>query len=171
MAEETAPEHPSVRTLLGSTDQEILDVMEQVYRGQYEVVSSIQFCRHQDQFMGKLHEEQGQHMVRAGLCGVMVTAHFLSRGRRHPQAHSSSQARLPLAESRRKEVAKCPRGDSLMRSSWPHSRCSRSRAWEHQSQSPGHQQSSEAPPQASLRRPHRHTLPSLSRLHPYHVDE
>ena len=31
IAKEMAPEHPSVRTLLGSTDHKILDLAEQVY--------------------------------------------------------------------------------------------------------------------------------------------
>ena len=46
--------------------------------------------RHQEQFMAKLHEELGQCLVRARLCGVMGTAQSLSRGRRHSQACSSS---------------------------------------------------------------------------------
>ena len=90
MIKEMAPEHPSGRTLLESTDQEILDVFEQVYRGQYEVVPSILPHRCQDQFITKLHEELGQCLVRAGLSIVMGTAHSLYRGRRHLQAHSLS---------------------------------------------------------------------------------
>ena len=100
----------------------------------------------------------------------MGTAWFLSRGRRHWWACCSSQARSPLVVSRRKEVAKQLRGDSLMRSSWPHSR-HRSRACQYQSQSPGWQQPSKAPPQSSMRKPHRHTSPSLSPPHPTCADE
>ena len=40
MAKETAPAHPSDRTLLGSSDQEILDVTEQVYQVEYMLVPS-----------------------------------------------------------------------------------------------------------------------------------
>ena len=82
MAKERALEDPSVRTLLGSTDWEILNVAEQVYRGQYEVVPSVLLHRHQDQFMAKLHEELGQCLVRAGLWSVMGAAQSLSRERR-----------------------------------------------------------------------------------------
>ena len=135
-----ALEHPSLRTLLGSTDQEILDVAEQVYKGLYEVAPSILPCRQQDQFMAELHGELGQCLVRAGLQGVTGTAQSLSRERRHLWACSSSQARSPSVESRRKEVAKQLRGDSQMRSLWPGSRGSRSRVQQHQSQSPKHQQ-------------------------------
>ena len=35
MAKEMAPEHSSIRTLLGSTDEESLGVVEQVYWGEY----------------------------------------------------------------------------------------------------------------------------------------
>ena len=38
---ELAPEHPSMWTLLGSPDEEILKVAEQVYRGQLAVVPSV----------------------------------------------------------------------------------------------------------------------------------
>ena len=155
-----APRNPLVRTFLGSTDQEILEVAAQVYRGQYEVAPSILHCRHQDQFMAKLYEELSKHLVRVGLCGATGTAWSLSRGRRHSQTHSPSQTRSPLVDSRRKEVAKGPRGDSLIRSLWSHSRHNRIREWQHQSQSPGHQQPNETPPWASMRRPHRHTLMS-----------
>ena len=40
MAKETVPEHPSVRTLLGPTDKEILGMAEQVYQGQYVLALS-----------------------------------------------------------------------------------------------------------------------------------
>ena len=47
MAEEIVPDHPSVRTLLGSTDHEILDVAEHVHWGQYEVAPSTLPCKAQ----------------------------------------------------------------------------------------------------------------------------
>ena len=111
-AEGKALEHPSVGTLLGSTDKEILDVVEQVYRRQNKVVPSVLPHRLQDQFVARLHEELGQHLVRASLQSLMATAQSLSRRRKHLQTHSSSQARSPSAESRRKEIAKWLRGDS-----------------------------------------------------------
>ena len=67
MAKEMASDHPSVKTLIGSTDLEILDVAEHVYRGQYEVALSMLPQRLQDQFMAELYEELSKHMVKAGL--------------------------------------------------------------------------------------------------------
>ena len=64
-----SPEHPSIRTLLGSPDAEILKVAEQVYRGESAVVPSILPCRHQDECMRELHQELTKCMVRAGLQG------------------------------------------------------------------------------------------------------
>ena len=40
MAEVMAPAHPSVRTFLGSTNQEILDLAEQVYQREYVLAPS-----------------------------------------------------------------------------------------------------------------------------------
>ena len=80
MAKETAPEHPSVRTLLGSTDQEILDVAEHICRGQYEVAPSVLPQRLQDQFMAELYEELSKCLVRASLQSAIATAQSLSRG-------------------------------------------------------------------------------------------
>ena len=42
---ELAPEHPSVQTLLGTPDEEILKVAEQVYRREHAVVPSVLPCR------------------------------------------------------------------------------------------------------------------------------
>ena len=53
MAEEMASEHPSIRTLLGSPNQEILGVAEQVYMGYYELAPSVFTCW-QDQFPADL---------------------------------------------------------------------------------------------------------------------
>ena len=83
--------------------------------------------------MSDLHEELGQCLVWAGLCGAVATAQSLSRGRKHSQAHSSYGNRSPLVENRVEQVAKQLRGDSHMRSPWPHSRHSRTKAWWHQS--------------------------------------
>ena len=92
MAEEMAPEHPSIRSLLGSTDDEILEIAEQVYWGQYEAVSSILPHWHQEQFMAELYEELGQNLTRAGLWEATRTGRSPSRGRRCSCAYSLSQA-------------------------------------------------------------------------------
>ena len=164
MAKETAPFHPSVKSLLELTEDEILGTAEEVYHGWYEVLSSILPQWHQDELMVELHEELGQHLTRAGLQDIM--ARSLSKGRRHSHAGSLSWAPSPSVESRRKEVAKWPRGDSMTRHSQPRSRHTRSRAQQQQSQSPEQQQPSEASPWASPRRPPRHvSLPLPHHAH------
>ena len=45
--------HLSIRTLLGSTDQEILDVTEQVYQGECMLVPSELPCP--EDYMAELH--------------------------------------------------------------------------------------------------------------------
>ena len=97
--------------------------------------------------MSELHEELVQFLTRPDFCGVTGAAQSLSRGRRCSHALSSSQALSPLVDSRRREVAKQSQGDSMMRHLWP-----RSRAQQPQSQLPGCQLPSEAPPWASPRR-------------------
>ena len=78
----TASEHPSVRTLLGSTDQEILDVAGCVSQGQYKVAPSVVPRRLKDQFMAELHKELSKWLVRAILQSAMATAWSLSREKR-----------------------------------------------------------------------------------------
>ena len=51
---ETAPEQPSVRNLLWSMDEEILEIAEQVYLGQCEALSSVLPHWHQEQFFGRV---------------------------------------------------------------------------------------------------------------------
>ena len=65
MTKEMAPTHLSMRSLLGSTNDEILEVAEEVYHGQYGVVPSILPHQHQDHFMAELHEELGQCLIKA----------------------------------------------------------------------------------------------------------
>ena len=67
MTEETAPEQPSVRSLLGSTDEEILEIAVQMYQGQYEAVPSILPCQYKEPFLAELHKDLGWYLRRAGL--------------------------------------------------------------------------------------------------------
>ena len=90
-----APEHPLVRSLLGSMDDNILEIAEQVFWGQYEVALSSLLHRHQEQLMTELHDELGQCLTRAGLWEAPGIGRFLSRGRRCSHACSSSQSQLP----------------------------------------------------------------------------
>ena len=64
---ESAPEHPSVWTLLGSPDAEILKVAEQVYWGEDMVAPSVFPHQQQNGCMRKLHQELARCMARAGL--------------------------------------------------------------------------------------------------------
>ena len=102
----------------GIKDEEIFEIAEQVHWGQYEALLSM---------LPYQHQELGQDLTRAGLWEATRTGRSLSRGRRCSHVYSSPQVRSPLKDNRRK-VARWQRGDSLMRSSWAHSRHSRSRA-------------------------------------------
>ena len=66
MAEEMAPEQSSVRNLLGSMDEEILEIAKQVYQREYETALSVH-PQHQEQFLAELHEDLSQCLARAGL--------------------------------------------------------------------------------------------------------
>ena len=78
MAKVTAPAHPSVRTLLGSIDREILDIMEQVY-GEYVLAPSELPCQQQEKYMTELQQELIQHMARVGLREELAPARPISQ--------------------------------------------------------------------------------------------
>ena len=67
VAKDMSPKQPSVLGLLGSTDEEILEVAKDVYCGWYQVALSILPHWFQDQLMGDLHNELGQWLWKAGL--------------------------------------------------------------------------------------------------------
>ena len=159
-AEEMAPVHPTVRSLLGFTNGEILEVAKDVYSRWYQVAPSIPPFQCQDQLMGDLNREVGWQMMRAGL-------HDAAGGRACSQACSWSQAQSPLVGTSRWEGAKWPQEDSTMRHSWPRHRhsCNRSRPQWHQSTSLGDPLQSEMHSLASPRKPPRHVSPSLSPSH------
>ena len=48
-----APEQPSIRTLQGSTDQDILGMAEQVCWGEHMLALSALPCQQQDKYMGR----------------------------------------------------------------------------------------------------------------------
>ena len=91
-AERTAPGYPSMRTLLGSTDADLLTMVEQVYWGQYEAALSMLPYWNQEDFLAELHEELGQCIMRAGLQDGMESARSPSRDRRCFHVCSSSRA-------------------------------------------------------------------------------
>ena len=108
MAKKMAPVHPSVRSLLGSADEEMLKLAKDVYHGWYQVVPSVIPHQCQDQLMGDLHRESGQQMMRGGLCVNTGLDQSLSRGRVCSWACSQSQTWSPLAETSRKEGTSTP---------------------------------------------------------------
>ena len=91
MAEVTAPEHPTIRTLLGSTDAEISRVDEKVYWGEYVIAPSVLPFQQQEECIRELHLELAQHMARAGLQSRPRSARptSQSRGCSHSQASFS----------------------------------------------------------------------------------
>ena len=66
-AEEMAPEHPSMWTLIVATDEAILQVAEQVYWGEWTLALSVLSCKQQDDCMRELWQELNRCMSRAGL--------------------------------------------------------------------------------------------------------
>ena len=63
----TAPEHPSVRTLLGSTNADILKVTEKVYQGECVTAPIVLPQLQQEECIKELCLELAQHTARAGL--------------------------------------------------------------------------------------------------------
>ena len=125
MAEDTAPECPCVRSLLGLINDKILVLAEEVYLGQYGVAPSVLPCQHQHKFMAEFCEELGQWLIRAGLCGAMRAVRSLSSSRRCSHACCSSQAQLfSLSTHRHEGTSDC----------WL---CECSHMWAHHSPSTG----------------------------------
>ena len=87
----SAPEHPSVGTLLGSPDSEIPKVAEQVYSGECVVAPSVHPCRQQDECMRELHKKLTRHITRAGLQSETGPARPSYGSWRCSHSHSTSQ--------------------------------------------------------------------------------
>ena len=137
-AEVMVPKHPSLWTLLGFTDGEILKVTEKVYLGEYVTVPSVLPCQWQEECIKELCLELAQHMARAGLQSGPRPARPTSQSR----GHSHGQVQSPSSKPQGTEVTKCPREDpstqqSGSRRQHSHSRC-RSQSQRHQSPLPQH---------------------------------
>ena len=97
---EEAPEHPSTRALLGTIDDNVINVAGQVYQGEWTLVPSmLSHCQH-DECMRELQCELNRWMVRASLQEVQETHGTLSlsrasRSRRCSQGCSASQTWSP----------------------------------------------------------------------------
>ena len=117
-----------------------------------------------DQFMVKLHEELSKCLVKASLQSAMATAWSLSNVRRHLWAHFSSHARPSSAEGRRElpsdQVTPCQEAHGLI-----------AETVEVECSNRVHCQIAHKPPSWASRRPHRHTSPFPSPLHPLCKDE
>ena len=82
---ETAPEDPSVQTLIGYQDSKLLQVMEQIYKGEYVIAPSVFTCVQHDDFMRELQWELSGHMTRAGLWSKRGPADCLPEARGTPE--------------------------------------------------------------------------------------
>ena len=109
-----SPEHPSMQTLLGFPDLEILKVAEQVYRGESVLLPNILPHRQQDECMRELHQELTKHMASPGLQGETGLARPTARGRRYSCSCSTSQACSLSAGPQGVDLAKLPRKDDRM---------------------------------------------------------
>ena len=76
---EAALEHPSVQTLVGSRDTDLLQVAEQIYKGEYMVVPSMFTWSELDDLMKELQRELSVWLTQAGLQGERVPAELPSR--------------------------------------------------------------------------------------------
>ena len=94
MAKVTAPDHPSIWTLIGSTDVEILKIAEQVYWG-CVVSPSVLPCRWQKECIKELCHELAKCMARGVLQSRPGLARPTSRSRRYSYSHSASWAWSP----------------------------------------------------------------------------
>ena len=75
---ETALEHPSIWTLIGSSNSDLLWVAEQIYKGEFVVVPSM-FTHAQQDFMKELQRELSICMTRAGLWSEQGPAELPSK--------------------------------------------------------------------------------------------
>ena len=76
---ETTLEHPSVQTLVGSRDANLLQVVEQTYKGEYMVMPSIFTHAQCDNLMKELQRELPEWLTWAGLQGKRGLAKASSR--------------------------------------------------------------------------------------------
>ena len=93
-----APEHLSIRTLLGSTNAKILKVTEQVHWGEYMLAPSVLPHRWQEECIAELCFELACQMARAGLQSGPGLARPTSQ-RRCSHGHSPSWAQSSSAGS------------------------------------------------------------------------
>ena len=109
-ANEMALVHPVVRSLIGSTNDEILGVAKDMKWGWYQVVLSVLPCMHQDQVVKELHWELSKRLTRAGLHDNTGPTRPLSRDRAHSWPWSQFWAQSHSVETSRRKSAKWQHG-------------------------------------------------------------
>ena len=108
-----APEYPSVQTLLGSLDEEILKIAEQVYRGELAVATSVLPHKQQDECMRELCHELTRCMTRASLQSETKMTQSFLKGWRHFHSDFFQQTCFPSAGIWAMEVANWLKEDAL----------------------------------------------------------
>ena len=86
-----------MKTLLGFPDAEILKVVEQVYRGELAIASSVLLHKKQDRCVREVHWELASCMARAGLQSEDGSARPPSRGQRCSCSHFYLMGQFPLS--------------------------------------------------------------------------
>ena len=126
---ETAPEHHSVRILIATTDDAIIQVAKEVYWGEWTLAPSMLSCHQDNDCMRELGQDLSKHMARAGLqCATSLRRS--SRSRRCSQGHSAFWTCLPFANH---EPGRPPYGEEDSPAGW-------SESWKQHSQSKGQEQ-------------------------------
>ena len=108
---EVAPECPLIKTLKGATDDTIIQLVKQVYWGEWTLVPSVLFCNQHNDCMIELQQDLSWHMASTGLQGTPSLTRS-SRSRIHSHGQSASWSHSPSAEPWSRETAKWPGEDS-----------------------------------------------------------
>ena len=98
------PWTPPIKTLIGATDEAILQAAEQVYWGEWTLGACMLSHWQQDDCMRELWQESNRCMSKADLQCVPGSAEP-SRSRRHSHGCSTSWTHSPSAEPQGREVA------------------------------------------------------------------
>ena len=114
--EETNPEHPSMRTLIGATDDAIIQMAEQVYQEKWALAPSMLSHHQHDDCMRELWQELSQHIARASLQGTS-SLRRPSRSRRHSWGCSALQTCSPL-QNHEKECCQMAEGRLSSKMIW-----------------------------------------------------
>ena len=90
-----------MQTLVESRDSNLLQVAQQIYKGEYVVVPSIFTHAHQEELMKELQRELPRCMTRAGLQGERRPAELPSRSWRYAQVLDEEDLALEVRQQNR----------------------------------------------------------------------